>query len=182
MAKANKKAAKKKPVAKKKTPAKKSGVIFPVVALIGIGLIGSSIARIARKEKLVGRIQVATRRKETAATARKLKIADDVGTDMARAVKNADFVILCTPVGANAEVMATIAPYLKPGAIVSDVGSVKQAVIRDIAPRLPKGMHLVPAHPVAGTENSGPEAGFAQIAKSGRDAGFRVAGQPCDLG
>jgi len=166
---AKKKAAKKKPAAKKvvkkatKKAAKKAGPIFPVMALIGIGLIGSSIARVARQEKLVGRIQVATRRKETAATARKLKIADDVGTDMAKAVKNADFVVLCTPVGANAEVMATIAPYLKPGAIISDVGSVKQAVIRDIAPRLPKGMHLVPAHPVAGTEHSGPEAGFAEL-------------------
>ncbi len=160
---AAKKAAKKK--AAKNPAARKIAPLFPVMALIGIGLIGSSISHVARREGLVGRIQVATRRKETAATARKLKLGDEIGTDMAKAVKNADFVVLCTPVGANAEVMREIASHLKPGAIVSDVGSVKQAVIRDIRPLLPKGVHLVPAHPVAGTEHSGPEAGFAELFK-----------------
>ncbi len=139
--------------------------LFGKLALIGIGLIGSSIARAARQHNLAGTITAATRRKETADEARALGIVDQVGTDAVEAVKDADFVILCTPVGANAEAMAQIAPHLKKGAIVSDVGSVKQAVIRDVGPLVPEGVHFVPAHPVAGTEHSGPAAGFAELFK-----------------
>jgi cyclohexadieny/prephenate dehydrogenase len=139
--------------------------LFNKLALIGIGLIGSSIARVARQEGLAGTISAATRRKETADEARALGIVDEIGTDNAAAVRDADFVILCTPVGANAEAMAQIAPHLKQGAIVSDVGSVKQAVIRDVGPLSPQGVHFVPAHPVAGTEHSGPSAGFPELFK-----------------
>ncbi len=137
--------------------------LFDKLALIGIGLIGSSIARVARQENLAGTISAATRRKETADEARALNIVDHIGTDVVEAVRDADFVILCTPVGANAEAMAQIAPHLKKGAIVSDVGSVKQAVIRDVGPLIPEGVHFVPAHPVAGTEHSGPSAGFPEL-------------------
>ena len=137
--------------------------MFDKLALIGIGLIGSSIARAARAKGLVERIDAATRREETAATARKLGIVDRCGTDLAEAVKDADLVILCVPLGANAEIMKVIAPHLKKGAILSDVGSVKQAVVRDCSPFLPEGVHFIPAHPVAGTEHSGPESGFAEL-------------------
>jgi cyclohexadieny/prephenate dehydrogenase len=137
--------------------------LFNKLALIGIGLIGSSIARVARQNNLAGTISAATRRQETADEARALNIVDEIGTDNAAAVRDADFVILCTPVGANAEAMAQIAPHLKKGAIVSDVGSVKQAVIRDVGPLIPEGVHFVPAHPVAGTEHSGPAAGFPEL-------------------
>ncbi len=137
--------------------------LFDKLALIGIGLIGSSIARVARQENLAGTISAATRRKETADEARALNIVDHIGTDVVEAVRDADFVILCTPVGANAEAMAQIAAHLKKGAIVSDVGSVKQAVIRDVGPLIPEGVHFVPAHPVAGTEHSGPSAGFPEL-------------------
>jgi len=139
--------------------------LFGKLALIGIGLIGSSIARVARQENLAGTISAATRRKETADEARALGIVDHIGTDVVEAVRDADFIILCTPVGANAEAMAQIAPHLKKGAIVSDVGSVKQAVIRDVGPLIPEGVHFVPAHPVAGTEHSGPSAGFPELFK-----------------
>jgi cyclohexadieny/prephenate dehydrogenase len=137
--------------------------LFNKLALIGIGLIGSSLARVARQENLAGTISAATRRQETADEARALNIVDHIGTDMVEAVRDADFVILCTPIGANADVMAQIAPHLKQGAIVSDVGSVKQAVIRDVGPLIPEGVHFVPAHPVAGTEHSGPSAGFPEL-------------------
>ncbi len=139
--------------------------LFGKLALIGIGLIGSSIARVARQENLAGTISAATRRKETADEARALGIVDHIGTDVVEAVRDADFIILCTPVGANAEAMAQMAPHLKKGAIVSDVGSAKQAVIRDVGPLIPEGVHFVPAHPVAGTEHSGPSAGFPELFK-----------------
>ena len=140
-----------------------SAPLFDRLALIGIGLIGSSIARAAREHGLARTIVAATRRAETAEEARRLGIVDGVGTDVAEAVREADFVVLCTPVGANAEAMKQAAPHLKKGAIVSDVGSVKQAVIRDAGPLFPEGVHFVPAHPVVGTEHSGPAAGFAEL-------------------
>ncbi|HYI03504.1 MAG TPA: prephenate/arogenate dehydrogenase family protein, partial [Reyranella sp.] len=105
----------------------------------------------------------ATRSEETAAVANRLKLVDHCGTDLAAACEDADLVIVCTPVGACGEAARTIAPKLKPGCIVSDVGSVKQAVIDAMKPHLSAGVHFVPAHPVAGTENSGPEAGFAEL-------------------
>ncbi|HZP99971.1 MAG TPA: prephenate dehydrogenase/arogenate dehydrogenase family protein, partial [Reyranella sp.] len=140
-----------------------SKVLFDKVALIGIGLIGGSIALEARKRGLANKIVAATRSSATAAKANELKLADHCGTDLAAAVEDADLVIVCTPVGACGAAAKTIAPRLKPGCIVSDVGSVKQTVIADMAPHIPKGVHFVPAHPVAGTEHSGPEAAILDL-------------------
>ena len=135
-----------------------SKVHFEKIALIGIGLIGGSIALEARKRGLARKIVAATRSAETAAKANELKLTDHCGTDLAAACEDADLVIVCTPVGACGAAAKAIAPKLKPGCIVSDVGSVKQAVIADMQPHIPAGVHFVPAHPVAGTEYSGPEA------------------------
>ena len=137
--------------------------LFDKIALIGIGLIGGSIARDARKRGLARHIVAATRSAETAAKANELKLADHCGTDLAAAVKDADLVIVCTPVGACGAATKAIASALKPGCIVSDVGSVKQAVIADMKPHIPAGVHFVPAHPVAGTEYSGPEAAILDL-------------------
>ena len=137
--------------------------IFDKIALIGIGLIGGSIALEARKRGLARSIVAATRSAETAATANKLKLADHCGTDLAAACEDADLVIVCTPVGACGAVAKAIGPKLKKGCIVSDVGSVKQAVIEGMRPHLPAGVHFVPAHPVAGTEHSGPEAAMLDL-------------------
>lgn len=136
---------------------------FRRLALIGVGLIGSSIARAARAAGLADEIVANARTETTLAKVRALELADRVEPDPARAVEGADLVILCTPVGALAEVAARIAPCLSAGTILSDVGSTKQSVIRDVEPLLPQGVHFVPAHPVAGTEFSGPEAGFAEL-------------------
>jgi len=140
-----------------------AGPIFDKIALIGIGLIGGSIARDARKRGLARHIVAATRSAETAAKANELKLADHCGTDLAAAVKDADLVIVCTPVGACGGAAKAIASSLKPGCIISDVGSVKQAVIADMKPHIPAGVHFVPAHPVAGTEYSGPEAAILDL-------------------
>ncbi len=136
---------------------------FSRVALIGIGLIGSSIARGIKKHKLSHEVAISTRRRTTLNTARKLGLGSSYHLKAAQAVKNADLVILCAPLGANKALAQEIAPHLKPGAIVSDVGSCKESVIKDVGPHLPEGVHLVPAHPIAGTEHSGPEAGFAAL-------------------
>jgi len=141
----------------------KAPPMFDKIALIGVGLIGGSIALAARRGGLARRIVAATRSAETAATANRLKLVDHCGTDLAAACEDADLVIVCTPVGACGEAAKAIAPALKPGCILSDVGSVKQAVIRDMQPHVPPGVHFIAAHPVAGTENSGPEAGFAEL-------------------
>jgi cyclohexadieny/prephenate dehydrogenase len=137
--------------------------LFDRIALIGIGLIGSSIARLAKRDGLVGHISVTARTQESLDKAMELGIADSVTLDQEAAVKDADLVIICSPLGAYSSIIETIAPGLKPGAIVSDVGSVKEAVVRDLAPHIPDGVHLIPAHPVAGTEHSGPEAGFPEL-------------------
>ncbi len=142
---------------------KPSDLLFGRIALIGIGLIGSSLARVIRRDGLAGHIAVAARTQRTLDTAVDLGLADSVTLDARQAALDADLVVLCSPLGAYAGIAADIGPALKPGAIVSDVGSVKQAVIDDVSPHLPDGVHLVPAHPVAGTEHSGPEAGFAEL-------------------
>ncbi len=138
--------------------------LFDRLCLLGIGLIGSSIARAVRARGDIARTVVA--HAKTGATldrVRELGIADAVEADPARAVEGADCVIFCVPVGAYAEVMAAAAPRLKPGAIITDVGSTKTSVVRDLGPLLPPGVQLVPAHPMAGTEHSGPDAGFAEL-------------------
>ncbi len=137
--------------------------MFNRVAFIGIGLIGSSMARVMKRDKLAGTIVACARRPETLGVCLKLGIADEVTSDYAAAVKNADLVVIATPISTNEAIAKAIAPHLKPGAIVTDVGSVKQAVIDAVAPHMPVGVHFVPAHPLAGTEHSGPEAGFAEL-------------------
>jgi cyclohexadieny/prephenate dehydrogenase len=136
---------------------------FDRIALVGFGLIGGSIARAARSQGLAKEIVTTARSAETRARVMELGIVDRVVETNAEAAQGADLVILCIPVGACGPVAAEIAPHLKAGAIVSDVGSVKAAVVKDMAPHLPALAHFVPAHPVAGTENSGPDSGFAEL-------------------
>ena len=126
-------------------------------------LIGSSLARALRRDSPGTVIVACARRSETLATVRRLELADETTDDPARAAAGADLVVIATPLSAYAEIGARIAPALQPGAILTDVGSVKQAVIRDLQPHVPPGVHFVPGHPVAGTEHSGPEAGFAEL-------------------
>jgi cyclohexadieny/prephenate dehydrogenase len=140
-----------------------AGPHFKKIALIGFGLIGGSIARAAREQGLAGEIVATARSARTRARVMELGIVDRVMETNAEAVKDADLVILCIPVGACGAVAQEIADHLKPGAIVSDVGSVKGTVVRDMAPHLPASAHFVPAHPVAGTEHSGPDSGFAEL-------------------
>ena len=137
--------------------------LFDRVALIGIGLIGSSLARALRRDSPETRLVACARRSETLATVRRLELADETTDDPAVAAADADLVVIATPLSAYAEIGRRIAPVLKRGAILTDVGSVKQAVIRDLLPHVPAGVHLVPGHPIAGTEHSGPEAGFAEL-------------------
>ena len=136
---------------------------FNRLALIGFGLIGGSIARAARAQGLVGEIIATARSEQTRARVSELGLADAVVESNAEAVVGADLVILCIPVGACGAVAQEIAPHLAHGAIVSDVGSVKGAIVRDMAPHLPPHAHFIPAHPVAGTEHSGPDSGFAEL-------------------
>jgi cyclohexadieny/prephenate dehydrogenase len=137
--------------------------IFNRLALIGVGLIGSSIARAARAQGAVRTIVATARSGATRRRIAELGIADQVVETNAEAAEGADLVIVCIPVGQSGAVAKEIAPHLKAGATISDVGSVKAAVLRDMAPHIPNGVHFVPAHPVAGTEHSGPDAGFAEL-------------------
>lgn len=137
--------------------------LFERVALIGIGLIGSSIARATRHLNLARTIVAVDRDEGTLARVRELGIADETTSDPATGVKDADLVILCVPVGACGAVAKAMKAGLKPGSIVSDVGSVKKSVVAQVEPYLPGGVHFVPAHPVAGTEHSGPDAGFSTL-------------------
>ena len=137
--------------------------LFERVALIGIGLIGSSLAHVMRRENLAGEIVVATRRDETLKRAIELGLCDRGTLDAGDAVRDADLVIVCTPMGAYEATGRHIAPFLKEGAIVSDVGSVKVPVFDTLGATLPDHVHLVPGHPVAGTEHSGPDAGFPEL-------------------
>jgi cyclohexadieny/prephenate dehydrogenase len=138
--------------------------IFRRLALLGVGLIGSSVARIARvRGDIAAEIVVNARTRKTLDRVLELGIADRVEIDAARAVEGADCVMLCAPVGAFADLAGQIAPHLAPGAVLTDVGSTKQSVIRDVGPLVPAGVHFVPAHPIAGTEHSGPDAGFIEL-------------------
>ena len=137
-----------------------SGVLFERIALIGIGLIGSSLARVVKRDGLANHIVGCARRAETLETAERLGIVDSTTHDPSEAAAGADLVVICTPLGSYGAIARAIAPSLEPGAIVSDVGSVKRAVLDSVLPHLPDGVHFVPGHPIAGTENTGPEAGF----------------------
>jgi cyclohexadieny/prephenate dehydrogenase len=143
--------------------AKKKKPHFKRVCLIGIGLIGSSLARVMRRDGLADHIVACARKAETLETVTRLGLADSVTTDLAEAVTGADLVVICTPIGAYDAIGRSIGPALSPGCIVSDVGSVKQAVIDALSPHLPDNVHLVPGHPIAGTEHSGPESGFETL-------------------
>ncbi len=140
-----------------------STVLYKRLALIGIGLIGSSIARAAKRDGLVESITTYSKSEATRAKALELGLVDTAVDSAEEAVRDADLVIVCTPLSAYAALGAVIGPHLKAGATLTDVGSVKQSVIRDLAPHVPAGVHFIPGHPVAGTEHSGPEAGFAEL-------------------
>jgi cyclohexadieny/prephenate dehydrogenase len=138
--------------------------LFRRMALLGVGLIGSSIARIARQRgDLAAEVVVNARTQKTLDRVVELGIADRVELDPAAAVVGADCVMLCAPVGAFADLAVRIAPCLAPGTVLTDVGSTKQSVIRDVGPLVPAGVHFVPAHPIAGTEYSGPDSGFTEL-------------------
>ena len=138
----------------------------PVVdrlAIIGCGLIGSSLLRVARRKNIAGAVIACDESAFVRARVSELALADEVHENPATAVRDADIVILCIPVGANGAVASKIEGALKPGSILSDVGSVKGAVFSAVAEFVPPGVHFIPAHPVAGTEQSGPDAGFATL-------------------
>jgi cyclohexadieny/prephenate dehydrogenase len=137
--------------------------LFPRIALIGLGLIGSSLARGIQQLGLAGELVATDASAEVRARAVEIALADRIADDNASAVAGADLVIACVPVGVSGAVAESIAANLKPGAIVSDVGSVKASVQRAMAEHLPDNVHFIPAHPVAGTENSGPDSGFAEL-------------------
>ena len=137
--------------------------LFDRIALIGIGLIGSSLAHVIRREGLAGEVVVSTRSADTLKRAEELGLGDRYEADAARAVADADLVIVSVPVGASGRVAQEVAPAMKPGAILTDVGSTKKKVVEEMAPHVPAHIHFIPGHPIAGTERSGPDAGFAEL-------------------
>lgn len=139
------------------------GVVYERVALIGLGLIASSMFWGMKRAGLAGEVTGFARSEATRETARRIGLCDRVCDSALEAVEGADLVVLCVPPGAMGAVAELIGPALKPGATVSDVGSVKREIIAAVAPHLPDAVHFVPAHPLAGTEHSGPESGFAEL-------------------
>jgi len=137
--------------------------VYERVALIGLGLIASSMFWAMKRDGLAGEVTGYARSAETRETAREIGLCDHVCDSIAEAVDGADLIVLCVPVGVMGDVAAEMAPHLKPGATVSDVGSVKRDVIEKVAPHLPDNVHFVPAHPLAGTEHSGPRSGFPEL-------------------
>jgi len=137
--------------------------LFERAAIIGVGLIGSSLARVIRRKGLAREIAGYDASADVRRRLGEIAIVDHVADSGAEAVADADLVILCAPVGAMHEIARKIGPHLKAGAIVSDVGSVKSSILAAVAPHLPPSVHFIPAHPVAGTEQSGPDAGFATL-------------------
>ncbi len=137
-------------------------MIYDKVALIGLGLIASSMCHAIKRGGLAGEITGYAKSAETRAVARDLDLCTVCET-AAEAVEEADLVVLCVPVGAMGKVMEEIGPVMNPGATLSDVGSVKRAVIDAVKPHVPAGVDFIPAHPLAGTEHSGPASGFAEL-------------------
>jgi cyclohexadieny/prephenate dehydrogenase len=137
--------------------------VVDTLAIVGFGLIGSSVARAARKSGAVRRIVACDTSAAARRAIRRLGLADSIVASPAKAVAGADVVMICTPMSAYARIARAIGPKMKAGAILTDSGSVKRSAIVDLAPHVRKGVHLVPAHPIAGTENSGPESGFAEL-------------------
>jgi cyclohexadieny/prephenate dehydrogenase len=140
-----------------------SDLVFQRVALIGFGLIGSSLAHVLRRDHSALTIAACARTQATLDTVKRLGLADDFTLDPAAAARGADLVVIAAPHSAYSEIGRRIGPVLAPGAILTDVGSVKGVALRDLQPHVPPGVHLIPGHPVAGTEHSGPEAGFAEM-------------------
>lgn len=138
-------------------------VIYNKVALLGLGLIASSMALAMRQKGLAGEISGHARTAETRTTALEIGLVDSVHETAAEAVNDADLVVFCAPIGAMANLAEEVAPHLKSGATLSDVGSVKGAVFKAIGPFVPEGVHFIPGHPLAGTEHSGPRSGFASL-------------------
>lgn len=137
--------------------------VFQRVSLIGIGLIGSSLSHAMRRKKLAGEITGYARSDATRTKALELGLVDRIFPTAREAVAGSDLVILCSPIGTYGALAEEIGPALKPGAILTDVGSVKGAVVRDVSGYVPQGVHFIPGHPIAGTEQSGPESGFAEL-------------------
>jgi len=137
--------------------------VYERVALIGLGLIASSMAHAMRRDGLAGEIVGYAKSAETREIAREMGLCDIITESAAEAAQDADLVVLCVPVGVMGAVAREIGPVLKPGATVSDVGSVKRRVIDAVGPHVPAGVHFIPAHPLAGTEHSGPRSGFAEL-------------------
>lgn len=137
--------------------------LFERIAYVGIGLIGSSVARVVRRDRLAAATVACARSAASRVAALRLNLVDAVTADVTEAVTGADLVMLGTPVGACGALARAMASHLRRGAIVTDVGSVKEAVIRDVLPHLPAHVHFVPGHPIAGIEHSGPEVGFAEL-------------------
>ncbi len=137
--------------------------MFEKVAMLGLGLISSSLCRVMRKNGLAKIISGNARTESSRSVALEIGLVDSVHEHAADAVKDADLIILCAPVGACGELAAQIAGSLKQGAILTDVASVKGAIVRDCGPHVPPGVHFIPGHPIAGTEQSGPRSGFAEL-------------------
>ena len=137
--------------------------LFDRIALIGIGLIGSSLARVIAQKKIAAHVAIASRGPETLKRAEELQLGQSYHADPREAVRDADLVIVSVPVGSSGAVAKAIGPALMPGAILTDVGSTKASVIAQMSPYVPEGVHFIPGHPLAGTEKSGPDAGFAEL-------------------
>jgi cyclohexadieny/prephenate dehydrogenase len=137
--------------------------MFERVALIGLGLIGSSLSHAIRRGGIARTIVGHAQSDKTRDTALRLGLVGSVYATAAEAARDADLVILCVPVGACGAIARDMAPAMRAGAILTDVGSVKGAIVRDVGPFVPKGVHFIPGHPIAGTEHSGPESGFAEL-------------------
>jgi cyclohexadieny/prephenate dehydrogenase len=137
--------------------------LFRRLCVLGVGHIGSSLARVARQRGDIAAEIVGSDREAVLARVSELGIVDHTEPDPARAVEGADCIVLCAPVGTFAALAQAIAPHLAPGCILTDVGSTKQSVLRDVGPLVPAGVHFVPAHPLAGTEYSGPDSGFSTL-------------------
>ncbi|MEM9421456.1 MAG: prephenate/arogenate dehydrogenase family protein [Pseudomonadota bacterium] len=137
--------------------------LFDKICLVGLGLLGASLGHATRRGHLAREIIGADRDAGVCKRAEELSVVDSASTDLMAAVIDADLVILCTPVGTFSAIADKIAPALKPGAILTDVGSVKSDVVKSVGPHVPSGVHFIPAHPVAGTEKSGPDAGFVEL-------------------
>ena len=138
---------------------------FSKVTFIGFGLINSSLAHVFKLKTLAKETTAFSRSKETREKIKNLNIVDNVNDNLSESVKGSDLIVLGVPVGAMESIVSEIAPFLKSGTIITDVGSVKKHLIDSILPILPSDVYFVPGHPIAGTEKSGPEAGFADLFK-----------------